>query len=82
MKLFFVSRTDIWDYDEHDSFVIACETEDEARNADPYTGKQIENWNSGFSTWTTFIEKVKVQYLGEADSSVAKGIVCSSFNAG
>jgi len=83
MKLFLVSRTDEHDYDEFDSFVIACETEDEAKTADPFNGEPF-NWGGHWSItdhWCDSIDKVMVQYLGEADNSVKQGIVCSSFNA-
>lgn len=83
MKLFLVSQKQNNDYDTYDSFVISCETEDEAKNTHPY-GRPMtqEDWDYEYSSWCNSVHHVNVQYLGEADSSVSKGIVCSSFNAG
>jgi hypothetical protein len=41
-----------------------------------------EEWKNKYGVWCEHISYVKVQYLGEADSSLQKGVVCSSFNAG
>jgi len=83
MKLFLVSQNQNNDYDTYDSFVVACETEDEARNKHPW-GYQMtqEHWCETFSDWCSSVDYVNVKYLGEADKSLEKGVVCASFNAG
>lgn len=83
MKLFLVSQDENNDYDTYDSFVIACETEDEAKNTHP-CGEPMteEQWNDIYSSWCSSVKHVKVQYLGEADKSLEEGVVCASFNAG
>ena len=82
-------------YDTYDSCVVCADTEDEAKQTSPdeYTVFRNGDWyyvfNDGhwddepdvFTTWAP-VDQVTVTYLGEADSSVAKGVVCASFNAG
>ena len=33
-------------------------------------------------TWVININNIQIKYIGEADTSVTKGVVCASFNAG
>ena len=76
MKLWLIYRTDDIDYDEYDSAVVIAETEEEARNLfpqDPYNKVDLKN--------------VVAISIGKPDRKTekkyaAKGIVCSSFNAG
>jgi hypothetical protein len=82
MKLFLISRTDGWSWDEYDSAVVVAPDEETARTLGPDDGKPIENWKHIFSSWTNDIRNVKVKYLGEAAPELEQGVVCSSFNAG
>jgi hypothetical protein len=84
LKLYLVSQTENSDYDTYDSFVIACEHEDVARNTNPQDGCVMtkKDWSYLYSTWCPSPDHVIVTYLGIADASVKHGIVCSSFNAG
>lgn len=45
-------------------------------NGEPYL---FENKYGG---WTNDLNEIRVEFLGNADDSVKKGIVCASFNAG
>lgn len=69
MNLYLVTRTDYVDWDEYDSFVVACENAEKARNTKPA--------NYG---WTT-PDQVKVTLIGMAAEGI-EGIQCASFNAG
>ena len=82
MKLYLVTNRipDYFSYDFYDSFVICCESADEARATHP-TGELLANCRAG-DEWPIEIEDVDVKYLGEADQDLPFGIVCSSFNAG
>lgn len=81
MKLYHVYQGENKWYDTYSNFVVCAESEDEARDTSP-DGGQINwrNWKS--SSWANHRESVEVTYLGEADSSVPKGIICCSFHAG
>jgi len=84
MNLYRISQTANCDYDTYDSAVVVAENAEEAQNMNPSDGHQLskEYWNDPFSTWTTTLKDVKVVYLGKADKSLDKGVVCASFNAG
>jgi hypothetical protein len=84
MKLFHVSQDKNNDYDTYSDFVICCESEEIARNANPSNGEPMteKEWKYKFSSWCHSIKYVSVVYLGEADLNVKEGIVCSSYHAG
>jgi hypothetical protein len=82
MKLFFIWQTENTDYDTYDSAVVCAKSEDDARMMSPSSrAGVIHNFNT-YSDWATKPENVNVKYIGEADESIAIGVVCSSFNAG
>jgi len=89
MKIYKIERTDKWSYDDYDSAVVAAESEDDARSIHPdveyevlCAREQLENGrqNGDVHGWT-LREYIKVTYLGEADSSIGRGVICASFNA-
>jgi hypothetical protein len=84
LSLFLVSQNKNNNYDTYDSFVIACEDKDVARHANPKDGAAMteEDWSYPYSSWCSSPRHVKVTYLGAADPSVKRGIVCKSFNPG
>jgi hypothetical protein len=80
MNLYYLSQDDETGYDTYDSCVVAADSEDEARLIRPDGG---DNWDSMFgSSWARYPNKVKVTFIGVAASTVKRGVVCSSFNAG
>ena len=81
MKLFKVSQNINNNYDTFDSFVIACNSEDEARATDPYGECNTIKQDDTFASWVS-ADKVIVEYLGEAHNGLVKGIIVASFNAG
>jgi len=87
MNLYLISRQDRWGYDEYDSAVVACGSEDEARGMHPAEGRVIREWGEGYGksgySWASCPEDVAVIFLGVADEYLLeRGVVCSSFNAG
>ncbi len=83
MKLFLISQIKNNDYDTFDSAVVAADSEEIARQMNPYDGNP---WTAKESEWThdywcdpLF---VKVEYIGEASLGVKQGVICASFNAG
>lgn len=83
MNLYLVSQNANVGYDTFDSFVVCCENEEVARNTNPHDGQPI-NWKDNWTTsgWCNRIEDVQVMFLGVADLSVERGVVCASYNAG
>ena len=89
MKLWKLSQDKLDGYDTYDSAVVAAETEDEARmihpgviHTLPYTTNTAKHWNGVVTGDWPDVEYVKVEYLGEADKTITKGVICASFNAG
>ena len=91
MKLWKLSQDHIDGYDTYDSAVVAADTHASARMIHPslfhveripYTSSLVKNWNGKSTGDWPDVERVKVQYLGEADPTIEKGVICASFNAG
>jgi len=78
MKLYKISQNVNNDYDTYDSAVVVAESEEDARKIQP--GGDYECWND--ISWVDHPSKVDVLYLGEAESTLEKGIVIASYNAG
>lgn len=75
MKLYLVRRTDSGGYDTYDSFISCNDTIEEARLTQP------DKYGGGAYNWTT-PANVEVTEIGEANSSVERGVVLASYNAG
>jgi hypothetical protein len=91
MNLYLISQTENNGYDTYDSAVVCAETEEEARNIDPASDFRSRflndlnitmKWVKDDWSWASSPDKVDVKYLGVADPSIPKGVVCASFNAG
>ena len=96
MKLWKIFQDENNDYDTYDSAVVAAETEIEAQLTHPgaypeyhffENGIAMREWNGEreldpFPCWASELKNVKVEYLGEAHSTLQAGVVCASFNAG
>ncbi len=85
MKLWIISQGENTYYDTYDSAVVAAETEAEAKAIHP-DGIDPSKASEGMAIHLRRIwcepEHVTVRYIGEADPSVAAGVVLASFNAG
>ena len=93
-NLYLVSQGVNSTYDNYDSFVVCCDTEEEARMTHPegYLASiqdGVPNANGHKEWWRDRswvrrdqLDKVKVEYLGKASGLLPTGVVCSSFNAG
>jgi hypothetical protein len=72
-------------YDSHDSFVVACYTENEARNTSP-NGLVLDLENKySFYGWIDFedIPKLIVTEIGYAKEGISfRSVIIASFNAG
>jgi len=97
MKIYKISQDENNDYDTYDSAIVVAENEEEARKIHPngdYDYKEhespnpyLENKNEyekadeDYGTWARK-KFVKVEYIGEANANIKKGVIVSSFNAG
>jgi len=77
LKLYLVTRKESGGCDTYDNFVVCCGDEIEAAETDP-SKSLYEDWANA---WCKPSEVI-VRYLGVADPSVLKGIICSSYNNG
>ncbi len=78
MKLWLLTRTDHWSYDDYDSAVVAAETEDAAKRV------QISAYSSEdepYYCWTT-PEHINAICIGDAVPETEAGAILGSFNAG
>lgn len=84
MKLWCVHQEKNRGYDTFDSFVVAAETQDEARLYHPLRSRLDPDdpmWSEHYNCWCHH-RHVSVEYLGEARPGHPPGIVIASFNAG
>ncbi len=80
MNLYLIYQNENNDYDTYDSVVVCAESEEEARDIHPNQySRERKEWST--DDWC-LKENVKARYLGVADISLEKGVVCASFNAG
>lgn len=74
------------DYDTFDSAIVAAENEESARMIVPgnfgWEDYYKDYKNTHYAPWADRPDQVKVQLIGIADSTIEKGIVLASFNAG
>ncbi|AQG98640.1 hypothetical protein A9R05_07435 [Burkholderia sp. KK1] len=78
MNLYLIAQEQMTGYDTFDSAVVAAESEDDARLIHPYF--RDDDWD--ITVWCTGPEHVEVKFLGVADPSIPRGVICASFNAG
>ncbi len=76
LKLWLVSRRGV-DYDQYDAFIVAAETEEDAKATHP-SGNAAE-WN--WFTWPAYAA-LQVRLIGEAAPGIEAGVVLASFCAG
>ena len=81
MKLYLLSQDDNCDYDTYDSCVVCAANEPDAINTMP-NGDTPFKPSDQYGSWAHSIEAIKCEYIGEADPSLEKGVICASFNAG
>lgn len=84
LNIYLVSRTDVVSYDEYAAFVVACSTEDEARNSCP-CGNEASDWKRRRHTmeneWAD-VSTLKVTLIGKAIEQTKPGVILASYKAG
>lgn len=78
MNLYLIAQDENTGYDTYDSAVVCAESEDDARQIHPFF--RNPEWDT-FS-WCSSPEHVEVKFLGVADPSIQRGVICASYNAG
>lgn len=94
MKLYKIYQTVNDDYDTYSDAVVCAEDEDSAKAIHPggfYELGEDLKWYlvyhdgtksmRGNISWADY-KDIQVQYLGEADSKIPKGVVVASYHAG
>lgn len=73
MKLYKLSQEINNGYDTYDSIIVCAENKEEARK-----------FFFDDDAWVSFdqIDKIEVEYIGEASKDIKKGVILASFNAG
>lgn len=67
-------------YDTFDSCIVAAESEEQAKNIDPYNNVYPSNyWGSA---WAKNPEEVTAELIGMAVNGTVSGVILASFNAG
>ena len=88
MNLYHVWRTDNWSWDDYDSFVVAAESEIEAKQTHPGGKDYQKNWVKGerpFRAWPDFgSELIKAELIGKAEPGkyTETTVIVVSSNAG
>jgi hypothetical protein len=81
VNIYLVSQTQNCGYDTYSDFVVCAKNEEEARNANPINGKQID-WSKPQYEWCSGPEHVTADLIGKAAKGIKAGVICASFNAG
>ncbi len=75
MKIYLLEQDEVNGWDTFDNCVICAE--------DEQTAKELSILELSYG-WVKLaqIDKINIEYIGEAKEGSEKGVVCSSFNAG
>lgn len=85
MNLYLVARTDDWSYEDYDAFIVAAETEEEARNTHPnynHENPHQDEWEYTPS-WVPKenLDSLTVTLIGKSEY-ITKQVILTSFNSG
>lgn len=80
MNLYLIWQEENMGYDTFDSAIVCAENIDEARHIHP-SGNQ-NRWIDTQWDWADNPDQVYAKLIGKADTTIEKGVVLSSFNAG
>jgi hypothetical protein len=79
MKLYLLTRTDRWSYDDYDSLIVCAESEEDAKNIGP---DGPFDPNERYSSWTKSKDNIICEEIGDAHPSMERGVILASYNAG
>lgn len=83
MNLYLISQDVNTDWDSYDLAVVIAESKDDARTIHPGGSHYESHPYKGYYSYSwTDQENVQVKFLGVADKSLSRGVVCASFNGG
>lgn len=82
LYLYHISQNVRRGYNTFDSAVVCAESEEEAQRTHPsHLVGPNDSWEDEY-TWATCPAEVSVRHIGTAAPHIAKGVICTSFNAG
>lgn len=85
-NLWLVTRSDKVDYDEYDSFVVSCETLEQARFTHPDSDPAnigvypSTDWQKDFNPWPVDPDTLTIKHIGS--NCTEPCVIITSFNAG
>jgi hypothetical protein len=79
MKIYLLTRTDSFGYDDFVSAVVIAKNEVDAITIHPSGNDSA--WENKNDAWCKQ-DKVKAEYVGTANKQQVRGVLLSSFNAG
>lgn len=80
LNLYLVSQTENQDYEAFSAFIVAAESEEEAKSFDPYGGKM--DWTAWNWHWCLTEKAVKVKLIGKAAKEQASEVILASSHTG
>lgn len=85
MKKIYLVKQDVNnEYDSYDSFIIACDNADQARNTNPeglVYDENMEDWEFKRACWC-MPNDAEVELIGATDLYNENKVILASFNAG
>jgi hypothetical protein len=85
LYVYLVSQDEVVGDDFFDSFVCIAQSEEEARDTNPWKDASPIDWDNQskryYGDWATRRDAVKVKLLGVALHGSTPGVVCASYNA-
>jgi len=89
MNLYIVKRKGSAGYDTYSSFLICCESEQEARETSPNGDRLVEGaktwlYESKHWSWVRVseIHLLDVEHIGTANNNIERGVLMAEFHAG
>ena len=82
MKIYLLTQNENAGYDTYDSCVVIAENEEEEKKIRPDGGSWERELKNKYCCWVNHIERVSIEYIGEAKEESEEEVICSSFNAG
>jgi hypothetical protein len=80
MNIYKIYQTENQNYDTYDECVVCAIDEDDAKSIHP-SGNDLKDCEY-HRDWLSDKSLIFCKYIGIADPSIKRGVICASFNAG
>ena len=80
MKIYQIYQRENQNYDTYDECVVCAIDEDDAKSIHP-SGNDLKDCED-HGDWVSDKSLIFCKYIGIADPSIKRGVICASFNAG